>query len=239
MILAKCNNDSSNQLEAQTIISKNNIEVLNDSMKTYRSKQGSLITEKGVLIASKEELKDINTNLYETIDDLSKEIKNAKPIVITKYKTKFVHDTIFVESELISINDSTYNIKFSKDTTYNENNSRHIAGLVTIDLLSDSSRFNKIKASSVQISKDEMHVDATLILGMKDDMLKVWIESKYPGFRVKDIEAVTLDPKIHPELRKLNNKKFSVGPYIGIGIGQNFTFQPSIGFGIQYTLIKF
>ena len=35
------------------------------------------------------------------------------------------------------------------------------------------------------------------------------------------------------------DKKFSVGPFIGYGIGTNFIFQPSIGVSVQYNIIRF
>jgi hypothetical protein len=239
LLLAKCNSDNKAEYKAQSIISQNNIEVLNDSINTFKTKNGSLINERGILIASKKELKTLNSELYKTVNDLEKEIDGIEPTIVIDYQTSVVHDTVFLNSNLLVLNDSTYEVNFNKDTIYNENNSRKIAGSITIKLLSDTSQFNTVEISEVKLTKDEINMDASLVIGMKDDKLKVWLSTKYPGFQADQIEAVTLDPNIHPELRKLNNKKFSVGPYVGFGIGQNFSISPSIGIGIQYGLFKF
>tara|TARA_R110000796_G_scaffold44977_2_gene109241 strand:- start:475 stop:1245 length:771 start_codon:yes stop_codon:yes gene_type:complete len=239
LLLAKCNSDANSNLDAQTIISQNNIEVLNDSIKTIKFNNGTLISERGVLITSKEDLKELNKDLYEDIKDLEKTIPNMKPTVVVKYITKIEHDTTYIKSNIVALNDSTYRLKFNKDTTYNENNSRHLEGSITINILKDSSKFDSLDVSKVTISKDIMNMDATLALGMKDGKLKVWLKTEYPGFQADEIDAVTLDPNIHPELRKLNNKKFSIGPYVGFGIGQNLSISPSIGIGVQYSLFKF
>ena len=138
------------------------------------------------------------------------------------------------------INDSSYIVNFKKDTVYDENNSRTLEGEISIGLLVDSiSKYNNVKVSNVKLTKDIIDMNATLVLGTKDKELKVWLESKYPGFEASKIEAVTLDPSIHPELKKLNNKRYSVGPYIGLGIGQNLSILPTFGIGIQYSIFKF
>jgi len=240
LLLVKCNNDSRKNLEAQSIISKNNIQVLNDSVKYLKGENGQVIAERGILIANKKDLKEINSQLYNKINDLEESIPNLKPKVVIDYKTKIEHDTVYISSDLEFINDSSYIVNFKKDTIYDENNSRSLEGKISIGLLADSiSKYNKVKVSDVKLTKDIINMNATLVLGTKDKELKVWLESKYPGFEASKIEAVTLDPSIHPELKKLNNKKYSVGPYVGLGIGQNLSILPTFGIGIQYSIFKF
>lgn len=240
LLLVKCNDASRNNLEAQSIISKNNIQVLNDSVKYLKGENGQFIAERGVLIADKKSLKDVNSELYNKINDLEESIPNLKPKIVIDYKTKIEHDTVYISSNLELINDSTYIVNFKKDTIYDENNSRELKGEVTIGLSSDSiSKYNNVKVSNVKLTKDIINMNATLVLGTKDNELKVWLESKYPGFEASKIDAVTLDPSIHPELKKLNNKKYSVGPYFGLGIGQNLSILPTFGIGIQYSIFKF
>lgn len=239
LFLAKCSGDINDKYKAQQIISKNNIGVLTDSIKTYKSKNGTLISERGVLIADKKELKELNIGLYEKVEDLEKSIPNMKPQVVIDYQTIIKHDTVYLNTSLVSNNDSTYTITFTKDTTYSEGNSRELSGSISINLEADTSKFNNVVVGEVELSKDITHMNATLVLGNKDGQLKVWMESEYPGFEPSEIDAVTLDPKIHPELRKLDKKRFSVGPYIGLGLGENLSIKPSIGVGVQYNLIKF
>lgn len=240
ILLVKCNSDSRKDLKAQIIISQNNIQVLNDSVKYLEGKNGEFIAERGVLIADKKSLKELNSELYDKVNGLEKSIPNLKPKVVIDYKTKIEHDTIYISSDLKTVNDSSYIVNFKKDTIYDENNSRSLAGEISIGLLADSiSKFNNIEISDVKLTKDIVNMNATLVLGTKDKNLKVWLESNYPGFEASKIEAVTLDPSIHPELKKLNNKKYSIGPYVGLGIGQNLSLTPSFGIGIQYSIFKF
>ena len=240
ILLVKCNNDSRKDLKAQIIISQNNIQVLNDSVKYLKGKNGQFIAERGVLIADKKSLKELNSELYDKVNGLEKSIPNLKPKVVIDYKTKIEHDTIYISSDLKTVNDSSYIVNFKKDTVYDENNSRSLAGEISIGLLVDSiSKYNNVKVSNVKLTKDIIDMNATLVLGTKDKELKVWLESNYPGFEASKIDAVTLDPSIHPELKKLNNKKYSVGPYVGLGIGQNLSILPSFGIGIQYSIFKF
>jgi len=240
LLLAKCNSDKISEIQAQFITSQNNISVLQDSIITYTTKNGSLISERGILIAEKEELKTLNAGLYEVVNNLEKSIPNMKPIVVVEYITSIETDTVYLKSDLVAINDSTYNVKFGKDTIYDENNSRQITGEVTINLKSDSTEFNQVQVGNVSLTKDKVNITASLVIGERDGDLKVWLETKYPGFSTDEIEAVTLDPDIHPELKKLKNtKKFSVGPYIGFGLGENFSISPSVGIGVQYSIFKF
>ena len=235
LLMAKCKGDRIAKLEQDNFIANNNIEVLNDSIVTHVTKNEELIQEKGVLISSKTELKQLNQKLYNEINILENEVKNAKSQVAVRWRTRIVHDTVYIKPNVVKTEDGSYIVSFEKDTSYNENNSRHIAGFVVVDII-DS---NQVSIGEVAITKDEVDMDATLVLGTKDNKLKVWLKTDYPGFEAESIEAVTLDPKIHPELRKLDNKRHSIGPIIGIGIGQNFTITPTIGIGYQYSLFKF
>lgn len=240
VILVKCNRESKNEYQVQNIINQNNIEVISDSLKTYKTKNGTLINERGLLISKKEELKNLNYGLYQTVKDLENQIKNIKPQIVIRYKYKIKTDTLYLNSRITALNDSTYEINFDKDTIYSENNSRHLAGSIIVRLMPDGTYYNDVQISKVKLTKDIINMDAKLVVGMKDDKLKVWLSTDYPGFDATSIDAVTLDENVHPQIRKLNNKKkFTVGPYIGFGLSKNLELSPSIGFGIQYSIIKF
>lgn len=234
-VMSKCNSD----LKEESFIAQNNLKVSNDSLIVIKNKYGQEITERGVLISDMKGLKELNKKLYDEVKKLEKGT-GIKTQVLIKTETKIVHDTTYLQSDITALNDSLYEIDFSYDTTYTGTNSRAIKGIATIGLVHlDSSKYNLVKQSSFKLTKDEMNIDATLAIGQKDGELKVWLESDYPGFSTESVDAVTLDPEIHPELRQLNNKKFTVGPYLGIGIGQNFTLSPSIGVGVQWAVFKF
>lgn len=239
LILVKCNSDTSKTYKKQQLTSQNNIETLNDSLYQFKAKNGSLITQSRILISDKKDLKSLNKELYKTVRELEKDIQNIKPQVVIKWKTRIVHDTTYINPKTLYLNDSTFVLTFRKDTLYDEFNSRFIEGNFTINLIDSNSKYNKLRVSDIAITKDETNITASLVLGMKDDKLSVFLKSDYPGFDIDKVDAVILDEDIHPELRKLNNKKnISIGPYFGLGLGKDFNIQPSIGLGVQYNLIK-
>ena len=84
-----------------------------------------------------------------------------------------------------------------------------------------------------------MYFNAEIVFSEKDDKIIASVISKHPGFSAESIQPVTLDPKLHPELKKLNNKRFIIGPYIGIGLGSNLQLAPQIGIGLNYKIIAF
>src|SRR5690554_6572317 len=84
------NRDRDKKIEINSY--KQNLFTLNDSIKTYKSKNGSLVYEKGALISENNNLKELNKELYV-------EVKNLKenPIVIIKEKIEIEYDTIRIK----------------------------------------------------------------------------------------------------------------------------------------------
>jgi hypothetical protein len=82
----------------------------------------------------------------------------------------------------------------------------------------------------------------------KDKALEIFVTPKYPGMTVTQIEGAVIDPYKSDVLKKMfPNKKFSLGPYVGVGVGAGVglngkpIFGPvfNIGVGLQYSIIKF
>lgn len=238
IFLQKCQSGATQE----AYILKNNLAVSQDSVTHYKTKQGTLVYEKGVLISTSKSLSELNYSLQQEVKQLKKDI-DAEPTIIIKEEIVIIHDTVLVENVTTRwLNDSTFNVVFSHDTIYDTiGNSRSIAGSLVSEIRKLDSNKYSVNVTEFMLTEDEMVMHSTLAIGETEDKkLKVYVTSKYPNFNAKSIDAIILDPNIHPELRKLsNNKKFTVGPYIGIGIGQNFTFTPSFGIGLQYSLFKF
>jgi hypothetical protein len=236
LFLYKCSGDA----RKDAFIYENNLKVSQDSVKHYQTKSGNLVSEKGVLIAKNQKMKGINDSLKSHVNDLKKEL-DVKPSVVIRTVTKIVHDTVYLKNTRTTwMNDSTVLISFVHDTTYdNLGNSRFLSGSVLTQISKlDSVRYSA-EIKEFKLERDEMNIVSTLVLGETDDKgLKVSVVSKYPNFKANEIDALILDPKIHPKLRKLDKRKFGVGPMIGVGVSTN-GISPYIGIGLQYNLIKF
>ena len=206
---------------------------MQDSVKTYKDKNGNLIFEKTSIVTELDDLKIYSDSLYQRVNNLKDEL-DSRPVVYVSSGVKIIHDTIRVKYEVFRINDSTFAVPFSKDTIYSPGNEKHIAGQLCI-VTKDST----IRVGDFTIDRDEIIFNAEIVLSEKDDKLVVSVTSEHPGFDVESITPIVLDTKLHPELKKLNNKRFIVGPYVGLGLGQNFTIQPQIGIGLSYKIIAF
>lgn len=228
-VMYMTNKRNSNKLH----IAQNNLEVINDSLKTIQLSNGKVLYERGVLISTLEDLKKINNRLA---NDISK-IKEVKPKKFIQSKVDIKTKDITLNTSIVETSDSTYTIKFEHDTIYNEDNGRTIRGFVYINY--NDGREEKLLIKDFKITEDILKIKSNLVLGERDGRIKVWLNSDFPGFTVKDIDAVILDTKNYPILKKLNNKRFNVGPYIGLQLNRETIVSPSIGIGLQYSLLKF
>ena len=79
-----------------------NVKALNDSIRTYKDRNGQLVFQKGALISDIKGLKDLNK-------DLADEVKYLKdhPLVVIKTVIKIVHDTVYIP---VQIGEPTWNL---------------------------------------------------------------------------------------------------------------------------------
>jgi hypothetical protein len=82
----------------------------------------------------------------------------------------------------------------------------------------------------------------------KDKSLEIFVTPKYPGMTITSMEGAIIDPHKSEVLKKMfPQKKWSVGPFAGVGIGagSSFTGKPiagpffCVGVSLQYSWFKF
>lgn len=221
-----------------------NIAALRDSVRTYETKNGDLVSEKTALITDKSELKKYN-------DELSKEVKNLKdnPIIVKKVSVEIIHDTIYVDpqidsSAIVYNADSSIKVvpfKWSDSTRYDKNNFRNIGGkyIVTVD-----TNMN-VRSKDFVIINDELGLSFTTgITENEDDRVEIFIKSNYPNFKAVKIDGALFDPRESKVIKKFfPPKRWGVGVFGGYGIyidpdnfraGTGVTF----GVGISYDLLQ-
>ena len=228
-VMYMTNKRNSNKLH----VAQNNIEVVTDSLKKVELSNGEIVYERGVLISNLKDLRKINEELAQEVS----KFKELKPKKFIRSKVSIKTDTIKLNTNVIKLTDSTYTIRFEHDTIYNPGNGRTIRGYVYINY--NNGKEEQILVKDFKITEDILKLKSNLVLGERDGRIKVWLNSDFPGFTVEDIDAVILDTKNYPILKKLNNKRFNVGPYIGLQLNRETFVSPSIGIGLQYSLIKF
>ena len=221
-----------------------NIAALRDSVRTYETKNGDLVSEKTALITDKSELKKYN-------DELNKEIKHIKdnPIIIKKVSVEMIHDTIYAEA-IIDSNGIVFNedssvkvipFKWDIDSTYSKGNFRRIGGKYIISI--DTSM--NVRSKDFIITHDELGLSFTTgITENEDDRVEIFIKSNYPNFKAVKIDGALFDPRESKVIKKFfPPKRWGVGVFAGYGIyidSNNFRAGTGVtfGVGVSYDLLQ-
>lgn len=188
-----------------TKIYNDNIEALSDSIHTYKTKNGTLVCERDILIGEIDVLKVTNAELY---DDL-KELKATHAETVVKLEAVInneTHDTVYVLEEQTHLN-ITKSFDFSNEyRTLNGN----------IKLNNDT--------LSLAVDSDKVYVDFTV--AVEDNNVK--IKSDNPYIEYKDVYGITI-----PEYK--DTWSLNVGPSLNIGYDPiHKTFSPTIGISVTF-----
>ena len=197
------------------------------------------------MIADRKELKELNESLAAENDQLRKDKKKPKVIIQTVVEYR---DTGSVNNTVSQLDDDSYSLDFSYTSS---------DGIIGIDgssdfnvrpyyLNSDSTKF-KLKVEPGVTRFDTISVNLGLTLGITEDRDGIDRVFAKPNpysdkIVIKEIDAVQLEEYYKSKYNK-KKKPFSVGPYVGLGIGignsGQFVLRPSVGVGVQWKLFQF
>lgn len=232
-LLIKCNKELTNSIK----IKDNNIIALNSKVLQEVTQKGNILSSRNAILTDYNNLSKYNKSLEKKVKELKDEGIKTKSIIVTK--TRIVKDTVQINSTKTRINDSTYTINFKLDTVYNKGNSRKLEGTINLRLYKNNGGYDSLSINNFKINKEKINMDTKLVLGERDNITQVWVQSNYPGFNVDSIDAVVLDENLYPANNKVNSKRIVIGPFIGISFGENLKINPTIGIGITYSIFKF
>lgn len=220
---------------------KQNMSALNDSIRSYKAKNGQLIFEKAAFISENGSLKSLNK-------DLADEVKNLKdnPVVVIKTKTVIKTDTVKVpvySSSPGTWNSGTFtkNFDWSINQRFSEGNYRELSG--DFDVSVDSTY--QLSVSELRINKDELGISFTTGLTENTQgLLEIFVKSDYPGFSPESLDGALIDPSKSKVLKKyFPPKRWALGLYAGYGvyvdpIQVRTGTGAQVGIGVQYNLIQ-
>lgn len=193
----------------------NNIVALTDTIKYYKGKSNELVAQKTMLIGDMDVLKRVNDSLYNIIKDIK--VKNPDNVV---YINTTVHD--IVRDTVWTVNvDSKY---IKKEFDFSDK-WRSVSGYTYMK----HDTLTQYELGTV-ISKNDVNVDFTVV--QKDN--QVYITSNNPYINYNNIIGITQNTT-----QKTKTKRWGIGPYIGFGVTHKFDFVPTIGIGVQYSIIRF
>lgn len=206
---------------------KNLIESLQDSIQTYKNKEGKEVVKTSAISTSTNEFLSLKLKDEEIkkLQKLVKEYKskledqgsvtnfNSRTKVNTITTTKIEYDTIIVNNiqEIYPKYKSDFNLK----------------GWVIGDIIAskDSTNINL-----------EVNNEYSVIIGEES---QGWFKPKKTFVEVINHNPYSSTDKLKTyQVERPKNKLFSIGPYIGIGVNQEGKFIPNLGVGLQYNLIK-
>jgi hypothetical protein len=227
-------------LKDQLDIQKLNMEALKDSVRITKNKLGEEIFVKNSLMATNENLELLNKELFEE----SKKLQ-GRVITLQKIIAGFESDTIYITNTVTKHQDGKYSLNWNYDTTFSSGNYRIFSGSSFFCI--DTVKQNVIPGIT-QISQDKFGFSLVTGIREKDGRLEIFVDPGYPGMIITEIDGAVIDPHKSQVLKKMfPEKKWGIGPQVGVGIGTgtSITGQPffgpviTIGVGINYSLFKF
>jgi predicted RND superfamily exporter protein len=233
------------ELKRQQKIDEQNQAALTDTIKIERQKNGELQASIAVFVSDIKDLKSLNEDLWKRVKDQNGKILDLNHVIIVLRQdsatlAKSLDQKNKIIEKLLKIDDNTY-----------------IAGW-TLPFKYDSTNFEVVKGKTyiAVTNKDPLelaHVDTELIdkltqidltFGHKEEkgMIRVYVQSGFPGFTVKSLEGVLIDPNQYSKLAKKKHwfQGFGIGPEVTMGF--NVTtgkYGLVLGAGIHYTIYRF
>lgn len=230
-------------LDKRLTISEQNTKALNDSVRVGKTKNGELEYSINTLVAEKGDLAKLSKNLS---DELAKEKGKVSELMDILAHIK-IRDTIYINNTLIKYANGVYGLKWNYDTIFNTKNSRSIAGESqfkqdTIKTIVDNKEKIDVRITPLKtiLSKDEIKFHLITGLREKDGNIEIFARSDYPNLVITDLEGAIIDPETHPVLTKFTKqRRWGVGPYIGLGLGGDLKFNVQLGVGVTFSIFKF
>jgi len=218
-----------NDLKREKAISEQNQLAFQDTIKMERTKNGAMQGTIAGYVASEKELKEINRALYD-------EVRAQKGTVLSLNKAliQLVLDTTQLRAsivlkdkiigEMVKIDSNTYSTTWTLPYQHDSLNFDIFKGKTTIKILSKNPLV--LKHLDTEMIKRITQIDLTWGQKVEDENMRVFIQSKYPGFSVTQLEGVLIDPSTIPYYKNLMKKKhwfqgFSLG--LGAAAGFNVT----------------
>jgi len=240
LLLQQCNSNASLKREiaqVQMVADRelNNHRASLDTIKIERNKNGDLVAQKLSYEYDINSLTDANKKAiadYQRALNLTKDIRNVNSLLRTEIRIK--DSIINSKGSVITLSDSTSNIKFNDVKNWDKYNWRRFNG--TVDVL----RNKQTNAISVIGSRFDFEQGIELKMAILNDngVNSLRITTPYPGINFTNIENINL---VNDKLNQKNEKKAGWSVGVGAGFGINLTpnqvisVGPQIGIGLYWS----
>jgi len=225
------------KLKDEVTRNNQNISALTDTIITIKTKNGNLQSSINGYIVSEKELKDLNKNLYNLVDQQKGKVITLNNIIFqlkqdTSDLNRYINEN---KTPPEKINDSTYDINWTLSYIYDSLNYDIYKGQTRIGLTGNSLFLKEVKIKHNYTKLLDRESQINLIWGQKwekingENKLRIFAESAHPAYRAKLLEGVYVD---YPK-QKHWFTGFGIGP--GIIIGYDVLHaRPALVFGIDF-----
>jgi len=210
-----------------------NLSNYKDSLFLTQNKLNQIEYQRTVLASSNASLQTLASNLQTEVEKEKGTVIYLSQI-ITSLQSE-VKDTM--HSVLKIWPNGENSIYYSYDTNYGNSNSKCFYEEIKFGFKDTLIDRNSIKIDIKESFK------FNIITGLsqdKDNLLKIFVRSDYPGFEISSLNGAIIDPQKSDLIKSyFPRKRFGIGFHLGYGINTNFNIAPYIGIGISYNLINF
>ena len=175
-------------------------------------------------IQTVDQLKKENADLYEEIENLK-----DHPIIVTKTEIEFKTDTIYMKSDSI-VSDSVYNNLYWS--------AKEVNGYYDISGLTRVHRGFEDFTTSINYMR--IPVELTLDVIENENKFKIIGTADNPYVSIINFNGAVIDPTTSVVMKNcFKQKRWGIGPQVGVGVSRDLKFSPYIGIGIQYSVFTF
>lgn len=217
--------DQNSKLEQKLSESNQNIHALTDTLKVTKQKNGDLVYSKSILIASKEELEKLNSDLSDKVMDLEGEILSLTSTIIS---LEMELDTIR-NNKIVNNGGGDYGIKWETKKDFGDSNLRILSGVTNFNVKTDPLTITPINTI---ITRDYFNLSLVTGLRQTGSILEGFGTSTFPGLEFNRLDTAILRPSSHPSTKSSKKSRFGMGVYSGFGLNIN-PWTNEVGAGFQ------
>ena len=250
---------------------KQNITALTDTITTEKTKSGKQQVTIAAFITSTKDLEKLNKDLYQEVNDQKGNVISINKLVFQlKQDTSMLRARInYLESIIsqpIQINDTVYKISWKlvydwDSTNYDVYKGESFIGIIPIRakpnfILDGDKGFNgkfntefislfDLKHYKTEIVERISQVDMSFGQQIVGKQLRVFVNTKYPGFSARSLQGWMIDPNTDPDIKKLMKKAKWIPNTWSVGVGPSFGYNVltskvylGIGANINYNILQ-
>jgi len=233
------------ELKRQKDISDQNQAALTDSLSFQKLRNKELQISIPTLISTIDELKVLNRELYFKVKEQNQHIIDLNNAIIVLHQdsatlAKALDEKNKIIQKLLKVDDNLYIAGWTLPFKYDSTNFEVLTGKTYIAVTNK----NPLELAHVNTELINKTTQIDLTFGHKEEngLIRVYIQSAYPGFTAKSLQGVLIDPNEYSSKAKKNSwfKGFGIGPQATMGFNvATGKYGLVLGVGVHYTIYGF